>query len=333
MAVMIGSARCDERGRATGGRAGDQTGREVSTQAWYAHKKGWRVLRCKDRHMARQIAAAMRAACKNNKIGYDQAQRLTLYNRAKAVGFDPGRVTSACETDCSALVRVCMAFAGIMVGDFYTATEARIILATGLFEELTGDKYAKSSDYLREGDILVTRTKGHTAVVLSDGAKAAGDVTPLAEAWQLGERTLRNGCTGGDVRELQITLIALGYSCGSYGADGDYGDATELAVREFQAACGLEVDGEYGPNSHSILQAMLALEEQEPTPEEYHYVRIIGGDCWARTAPNTAGAKLGVAREGTRLRWGGEASDTGWLLVEFQSANAWVSGAYGRLEA
>lgn len=333
MAVMIGSARCDERGKATGGRAGDQTGREVSTQAWYLHAKGWRVLRCKDRHMALLIAEAMRTACKNPKIGYDQGQRLTLYKRAKPLGFDPGRVATACETDCSALVRVCMAYAGILVGDFYTATEARVILATGLFEELEGDKYAKSSDYLLTGDILVTRTKGHTAVVLTDGPKAAGDVTPLRESWQLGERILRNGCRGSDVRELQITLISLGYSCGSWGADGEYGDATELAVRAFQATCGLEVDGEYGPNTHSIMQAMLSLEEQEPTPEEYHYARITGGDCWIRTAPNTSGTKLGIAREGTRLRWGGVISDDGWMLVEYQGVNAWISGAYGRLEA
>ena len=43
--VRVGSARIDERGKAYGGRAGDQTGRELSTQKWYLHKKGWRVFR------------------------------------------------------------------------------------------------------------------------------------------------------------------------------------------------------------------------------------------------------------------------------------------------
>ena len=47
--VMIGSARGDERGCAYGGAAGDQTGREVSAQAWYNHPKGWRVFRCADK--------------------------------------------------------------------------------------------------------------------------------------------------------------------------------------------------------------------------------------------------------------------------------------------
>ncbi len=45
MSVMLGSARIDENGKASGGQAGDQTGKEVSTQKWYLHTKGWRVLR------------------------------------------------------------------------------------------------------------------------------------------------------------------------------------------------------------------------------------------------------------------------------------------------
>ena len=43
MAVIIGSARIDENGNIHGGKPGDQTGREVSTQAWYQHRKGWVV--------------------------------------------------------------------------------------------------------------------------------------------------------------------------------------------------------------------------------------------------------------------------------------------------
>ena len=44
MSVKIGSARIDEHGQAHGGAAGDQTGKEVSTQSWYAHTKGWVLL-------------------------------------------------------------------------------------------------------------------------------------------------------------------------------------------------------------------------------------------------------------------------------------------------
>ena len=172
MAVKIGSARIDERNKASGGKAGDQTGSELSTQNWYKHSKGWRVLRCNDSAKAEKIATAMEAACANNNIGYDQSERLTLYNKAKTVGFDPAKVTDKCETDCSALVRVCLAYAGITTDNFITSNEAKAILATGCFKELTDSKYTDSSDYLMRGDVLVTKKKGHTVVVLSNGAKA-----------------------------------------------------------------------------------------------------------------------------------------------------------------
>lgn len=172
MAVIVGSARSGgSNGRISGDIAGDQNKKEVSTQNYYVHSKGWRVLRAKDANKRKLIAYAMRSACANDKIGYDQSQRNTLYNLAAKVDFDPAKVTTACETDCSALVRVCCAYAGIKVKDFITSNQASVLLASGAFAELTGDKYTKQSAYLAEGDILVTKTKGHTVVVLSDGSK------------------------------------------------------------------------------------------------------------------------------------------------------------------
>ena len=46
--------------------------------------------------------------------------------------------------------------------------------------------------------------------------------------------TLRRGSTGSYVTLAQTELIQKGYSCGSFGADGEFGAATEKAVREFQ---------------------------------------------------------------------------------------------------
>lgn len=172
MSVKIGSARIDERGKARGGRAGNQNGREVSSQNWYKHEKGWVVLRPTDPAQAEKIALAMERAIANPHIGYDQGQRLTLYNAAAKVGFDPGRVTTDVECDCSSLVRVCLAYAGIMTPNFTTRNEAKTLLATGRFRELTGKEYADRCDYLQRGDVLVTRTQGHTVVVLSDGLLA-----------------------------------------------------------------------------------------------------------------------------------------------------------------
>lgn len=326
MAVIIGSARIDEHGNATGGQAGDQTGNEVSTQNWYKHQKGWRVLRCKDPVKAQYIAGAMRSACDNPFIGYDQNQRLTLYDEAAKYGFDPGRVRVPVETDCSALVRVCLAYAGIMTANFRTTNQASVMLSTGCFDELTGAKYTDSGDYLRTGDVLVTRTQGHTVVVLTSGPKAGDADVPDESA--LGSRILRNGCAGVDVMELQTGLIELGYSCGSWGADGEFGDCTEIAVRRFQQDHGCGVDGEVGPETIAALRKALAAEEDKPSGE---HVRIVGGDCWVREMPSTEGARLHVAKEGSVYIYGGITSPGGWLAVEWRDGAGWVSGKYGKL--
>ena len=68
MAVKVGSARSDENKSAHGGKAGDQTGREVSTQNWYLHSKGWRVFRAKDPAKAEKIAQDMQWACDNKVL-------------------------------------------------------------------------------------------------------------------------------------------------------------------------------------------------------------------------------------------------------------------------
>ena len=171
--AKIGHASIDERGKATGGNAGDNNGKEVCIRDWYLHSKGWYVLRCKNANKRKKISEAMRKACNNSMIGYDQNQRDSLFNNVKDKGFDPSKTTKKVETDCSGLVRVCIAYAyGYdLVGNIRTITEADVLVKTGEFEKLTSDKYCKSSDYLLEGDILVTRTKGHTVVVLEDGTK------------------------------------------------------------------------------------------------------------------------------------------------------------------
>lgn len=327
MAVIIGSARIDERGKTTGGQAGDQTGKELSTQNWYKHAKGWRVFRARDPAVAEKMAWDMQAACNNRHIGYDQNQRGTLYAAAKPFGFNCAKVNVDCETDCSALVRVCAAYAGVDLPNFRTWDEPQALLASGAFVELTGDKYTASSAYLRRGDILVTRTKGHTVIVLSDGPKAKA--APAPTHYALGDRILKNGCEGDDVKALQEALISLGYDCGRWGADGDFGDATDRALRAFQRAQGLAVDGEYGPKSRAAMEAALL--------EGLSEVEITGAAVYVRKGPGKQYAPLGIVHRGDRLVYQGERSEDGWLLVMYKpkgaqsAANAWVSGMYGKV--
>ena len=169
MTVYIGNAVGDEHGKASGGEPGNQTGKELRIQPWYKNKKGWRVFRPKSYEVAQKLAEDMRAACNNPNIGYDQKQRNTLYNVAQRFGFDCKEVNEPCECDCSSLVRVCLAYAGIMLSNFNTATEPSKLINSGKFDELTGIEVTDTPDYLRTGDILVTAVKGHTAIVLNNG--------------------------------------------------------------------------------------------------------------------------------------------------------------------
>ena len=173
MAVYIGSARIDERGKISGGAAGDgkQTSTpdykgEVSQQKFYVSAKGWVVIRPKNVDVALRIAAAMITACNNKNLGYDQSNRLGVIKYGTAS-------TIKTECDCSSLVRQCVKEAtGIDPGNFNTFNEKDVLSKTGLFN---------ITDYvngmtLYTGDILVTKTKGHTVIVTSGAARTVVDI-------------------------------------------------------------------------------------------------------------------------------------------------------------
>lgn len=168
MAVLLGHALMDENRKASGGKAGDSTNREVSTVSWF--DSDWNnLLRPLEEAVAEKLSVCMEQACTNNKIGYDQLQRTTLYTQAVKTGYDLSKITTACECDCSSLVAVCILAAGIKINkDIYTGNMASAILNTGKFKLLTDKKYLREDSYLKRGDILLCEGS-HCAVVLSDG--------------------------------------------------------------------------------------------------------------------------------------------------------------------
>lgn len=181
---MIGHASGDEKGRASGGKAGDSTKKEVCTRSWY--NGSWHtVLRPKTRTLAEKSAAACEAACANNLIGYDQSQRNTLNTQAKAVGYDLAKITKACECDCSSLMHTCAIAGGARLSygsnGFTTRNMVKYFVASGDYEKLTDAKYLKSDKYLLRGDILVK--SGHTAMNLTDGEGTKKDQLAVTGVW------------------------------------------------------------------------------------------------------------------------------------------------------
>ena len=90
----------------------------------------------------------------------------------------------------------------------------------------------------------------HWAVpVCIDGTVPTPEPTPEKKP------TLRRGSKGEYVTLAQTELIQKGYSCGSFGADGEFGAATEKAVRAFQKDNGLTVDGIIGQKTWAALDS------------------------------------------------------------------------------
>lgn len=149
------------------------------------------------------------------------------------------------------------------------------------------------------------------------------------EPQTLGSRVLKNGCEGDDVKEMQSGLIRLGYDLGRWGADGDFGDQTEMAVKQFQKDHGLEAIGKFdAPTLAAYEAALVAIERPVENPD---VVKIEGGNCYIRADSNTSGKALGVAHKGDSYVYAGETSDTGWLKIVYKGGSAWVTGKYGRL--
>ena len=160
--ILIGQASIGESG-IKGQVAGNQTGKELNIREYYKHAKSWRAFRAPKEQQRQRICYAMLRAVKNPCIGYDQGDNGSLFIVAQKYGYDPGQVNIDVETDCARLVRVCVAYAGIMLPDFYTGTEPSVLLQAG-FQEVFFD--LDTGEGLQIGDILCTSVKGHTCVVV-----------------------------------------------------------------------------------------------------------------------------------------------------------------------
>lgn len=124
-------------------------------------------------------------------------------------------------------------------------------------------------------------------VVVTPAAAQADPVT-AADACYTWGRTLSQGASGEDVRQLQIRVAGYpGYGA-VLGIDGQFGPATKAAVTRFQQAYGLGADGIAGSATFSKLYA---LQDNDCTPVNFSYDELnncnsdwSGGNVSAATA-------------------------------------------------
>lgn len=109
-------------------------------------------------------------------------------------------------------------------------------------------------------------------------------------------RTLKTGCSGDDVRELQEQLNALGFNCGT--PDGIFGTRTKQAVMALQAANDLKADGIFGDQTRAALESMRGGTEKPEEPD--------------------ASVKITLMIPADAMR---QACETGELIIDCRSGN------------
>lgn len=239
----------DQRWGIRGGAAGDQTGHEWEIKAWYSYP--WNcVLRHPDAKVRELIAELSIEAANNDNIGYDQGQRDTFWQQLQKIGYRPAKITTGCESDCSAGVIALTKSAGYLlnvsalknISATYTGNMRTIYKNAG-FQVLTDSKYLTSSAYLVPGDILLN-DNNHVCTNLGIGSKSGytqtdGVNTPIVAVFSY------------DSKELQTMLNAAGWSLT---VDGIEGPKTVQAIRDFQTIYKLSVTGTVDENMYKILR-------------------------------------------------------------------------------
>ena len=211
--VKFGSARISETGGINGAKGDQKNGAEVSIQDFYMSSKGWLCLRAKDEREALKLAQAMEDACNNDPyLGYGQNDRLDIIIQVKA-GKKLKDINVPTNCDCSSLVRACIIEAmGIDVGNFNTSSEVDCILKSGKFTKET----INSERDCKIGDILVTKTKGHTVICVHGYSRSARSLEIIAQEviegkWGNGEARREKLASAGynylEVQRIVNTLL------------------------------------------------------------------------------------------------------------------------------
>lgn len=115
MKNLFAWASIGENGRATGGKKGDQTGKEVKVGEYYDFGQTC-VVRFTNVSMGRSAAKIAKIIASDNSVGYNQSERHTLFNACANLNWNIEKVKKAikegkfpkCNTDCSAFVATCI---------------------------------------------------------------------------------------------------------------------------------------------------------------------------------------------------------------------------------
>lgn len=317
----------DERGKATGGKAGDQTGREWVLKAWYNRPWGV-VLRYPNLAVGIKIAELGIAAALNNHIGYDQVQRKTYWAELVKANYDPSAIKTDCEEDCTAGVTANVKAAGHIFGikkleDITTSTYSgnmkKNFVAAG-FVALTDKKYLSSPNYLLPGDILLF--EGHHAATNVTYGKYT-DKTVTVTPTPVAPTTPAPTPTGDAFPDIVVGYVNA-YHGNYYIRKTPNKDAEAIGITktdEHVPYLGEKQDGWFKVCYNgkvgwlSIKAGNIAVATD----------MTVKPSTWnIRSAPSATAKQLAIASGGDKVS-SLEAYDNGWYYIYYKGVTGWIS--------
>lgn len=137
---------------------------------------------------------------------------------------------------------------------YATAPQRMSYSAWNAYRGVCGHTHVPENDHWDPGAFPIARL-----LKLAGGSSSAAPADPAdtARPWRTSPRV--KGYSVAEVKAIQRELVAEGYSVGSYGVDGSYGDGTGAAVKALQADLGLTQDGIYGPSTEDEMASIKAI--------------------------------------------------------------------------
>ena len=249
-----------------------------------------------DEEIVESAISFMERIARDDSHGYDQVYRWN----------EKG------DYDCSSLTITAWQQAGVPVktrGATYTGNMWHAFIACG-FNDVTSQVNLATGAGLKRGDVLLNHIH-HVAMYCGNGMEVEASINERGGAtggkpgdqtgreilirsyrnypWNAilrwgngttvpaGSSVLKKGSTGEAVKDLQQKLVVLGWSLDT---DGDFGNLTLAAVKEFQAKYDLEVDGIVGSQTMKALNDAVGMvketnESTEPAATIESYEGIV----------------------------------------------------------